>query len=144
MGLLLQLHDRVKVLVVDVSVDPEEALQDGLCHGHKVTLEGDTLQTRGHKEEEAIIKSNVYVSFSPSHCAEDRFSFTTGRAKVQEQPRHRCSSTCSPGLQVTFTGRSRHDWREAPTIETVTHNHVTAATCEAFICRKEISLCASS
>lgn len=32
MGLLLQLHDRVKVLVVDVSVDSEQTLQDGLCH----------------------------------------------------------------------------------------------------------------
>lgn len=31
-GLLLQLHDRVKVLVVDVSVDSEQALQDGLGH----------------------------------------------------------------------------------------------------------------
>lgn len=42
-GLLLQLHDWVKVLVVDVSVDSEQALQDGLCHWHKVSLEGDTL-----------------------------------------------------------------------------------------------------
>lgn len=41
-SLLLQLHDRVKVLVVDVGVDPEQALQDGLRHGHKVSLEGDT------------------------------------------------------------------------------------------------------
>lgn len=31
-GLLLQLHDGVKVLVVDVGVDPEQALQDGLRH----------------------------------------------------------------------------------------------------------------
>lgn len=45
-GLLLQLHDWVKVLVVDVSVDSEQALQDGLCHWHKVSLEGDTLVTR--------------------------------------------------------------------------------------------------
>lgn len=44
-GLLLQLHDWVKVLVVDVSIDSEQALQDGLCHWHEVSLEGDTLVT---------------------------------------------------------------------------------------------------
>ena len=48
-GLLLQLHDRVKVLVVDVSVDSEQPLQDGLRHRHKVSLEGDTLETRRRK-----------------------------------------------------------------------------------------------
>lgn len=42
-GLLLQLHDRVKVLVVDVGVDPEQALQDGLGHRHEVALEGHAL-----------------------------------------------------------------------------------------------------
>lgn len=31
-GLLLQLDDGVEVLVVDVSVDSEQALQDGLRH----------------------------------------------------------------------------------------------------------------
>lgn len=40
--LLLQLHHRVKVLVVDVSVHSEEALQDGLGHGHEVLGEGNT------------------------------------------------------------------------------------------------------
>lgn len=45
-GLLLQLHDRVKVLVVDVSVDSEQPLQDGLRHRHKVPLEGDALGAR--------------------------------------------------------------------------------------------------
>lgn len=40
-GLLLQLHDRVKVLVVNVSVDSEQALQNGLGHRHEVPLEGD-------------------------------------------------------------------------------------------------------
>lgn len=44
-GLLLQLHDGVKVLVVDVGVDSEQALQDGLRHGHKVALEGDAFGT---------------------------------------------------------------------------------------------------
>lgn len=44
-GLLLQLHDRVKVLVVDVGVDPEQPLQNRLGHGHEVTLEGDPLET---------------------------------------------------------------------------------------------------
>lgn len=45
-GLLLQLHDGVKVLVVDVGVDPEQTLQNGLRHRHKVTLKGHTLGTR--------------------------------------------------------------------------------------------------
>ena len=43
MSLLLKLHHRVKVLVVDVGVDPEQALQDGLSHRHEVPLEGHTL-----------------------------------------------------------------------------------------------------
>ena len=43
MGLLLELHDRVKVLVVDVGVHPEQTLQNGLRHRHEVTLEGDAL-----------------------------------------------------------------------------------------------------
>lgn len=42
-GLLLQLHHRVEVLMIDVSIDSEQALQDGLCHWHKVSLEGNTL-----------------------------------------------------------------------------------------------------
>lgn len=46
MGLLLQLHHRVKVLVVDVGVDPEQALQDGLSHRHEVPLERDTLRAK--------------------------------------------------------------------------------------------------
>ena len=47
-GFLLQLHHRVKVLVVDVSVDSKQALEDGLCHRHKVSLEGNTLQKEIH------------------------------------------------------------------------------------------------
>lgn len=45
-GLLLQLHDGVKVLVVDVGVDPEQTLQNGLCHRHKITLKGHALGTK--------------------------------------------------------------------------------------------------
>lgn len=45
-GLLLQLHHRVKVLMVDVGVDPEQALQDGLSHRHEVPLERDTLRAK--------------------------------------------------------------------------------------------------
>lgn len=44
-GLLLQLHDRVKVLVVDVSIDSEQALQDGLRHIQEVLLEWDACST---------------------------------------------------------------------------------------------------
>lgn len=46
MGLLLQLHDGVKVLVVDVGVDPEQTLQNGLRHRHKITLKGHALGTK--------------------------------------------------------------------------------------------------
>ena len=52
MGLLLELHDRVKVLVVDVGVHPEQTLQNGLRHRHEVTLEGDALsQQKKYREE---------------------------------------------------------------------------------------------
>lgn len=40
-SLLLQPHHRVEVLVVDVGVDPEQPLQDGLGHRHEVLGEGD-------------------------------------------------------------------------------------------------------
>lgn len=39
--LLLQLDNRVKVLMVDVSVNTEESLQNGLGHRHKVLWERD-------------------------------------------------------------------------------------------------------
>ena len=42
MGLLLQLHHRVEVLVVDVGVNPEQTLQDRLGNGHEVLGEGDS------------------------------------------------------------------------------------------------------
>lgn len=32
MGLFLQLHDRIKVLVVNMGIDSEQALENGLCH----------------------------------------------------------------------------------------------------------------
>jgi hypothetical protein len=34
------------VLVVDVGVDPEQALQDGLSHRHEVPLERDTFRAK--------------------------------------------------------------------------------------------------
>lgn len=42
----MQLHDGVKVLVVDVGVDPEQTLQNGLRHRHKITLKGHALGTK--------------------------------------------------------------------------------------------------
>lgn len=41
-GLLLQLHHRVKMLVVDVSVNPEQTLQDGFGHRHEVLRKWDS------------------------------------------------------------------------------------------------------
>ena len=48
-GLFLQLHDGVKVLVVDVGIHPEQALQDGLRHGHEVLREWHTYRTAGEQ-----------------------------------------------------------------------------------------------
>lgn len=50
-GLLLQLHDGVKVLVVDVGVNPEQALQNGLRHGHEVALKGNTLKKKKNEKK---------------------------------------------------------------------------------------------
>lgn len=50
-GLLLQLHHRVKVLVVDVSVDPEQTLQDGFGHRHEVLWKRDSCGTVNNKNE---------------------------------------------------------------------------------------------
>ncbi len=44
-GLLLQLHHRVKMLVVDVSVNPEQTLQDGFGHRHEVLRKGNPCGT---------------------------------------------------------------------------------------------------
>lgn len=41
-GLLLQVDDGVEVLVVDVGVDAEQPLQDGLGHRHEVLGERHT------------------------------------------------------------------------------------------------------
>lgn len=49
-GLLLQLHHRVKMLVVDVSVNPEQTLQDGFGHGHEVLGEGNSCGTEGGRK----------------------------------------------------------------------------------------------
>lgn len=48
-GLLLQLHDGVKVLVVDVRVNPEQPLQDGLRHRHEVALKGNAFEKKKRK-----------------------------------------------------------------------------------------------
>lgn len=75
-GLFLQLHDRVKVLVVDVSIDPEQALQNGLCHRHKVSLEGDTFRTRGHKRKAVqIIQNNNNNNITYTSIWKESWSF---------------------------------------------------------------------
>lgn len=38
----LKLHDRVEMLVVNMSVNPEQTLQDSLSHGHEVLGKRDT------------------------------------------------------------------------------------------------------
>lgn len=54
MRLLLQLDNRVKVLMVDVSVNTEESLQNGLGHRHKVLWERDPYKSQ---------KSNLKICF---------------------------------------------------------------------------------
>lgn len=49
-GLLLQLHHRVKMLVVDVSVNPEQTLQDGFGHRHEVLRKGNSCGTAGGRK----------------------------------------------------------------------------------------------
>lgn len=46
-GLLLQLHHRVKMLVVDVSVNPEQAFQDGFGHRHEILGKGNSCRGEG-------------------------------------------------------------------------------------------------
>lgn len=58
-SLLLQLHDRVKVLVVDVSVDSEQALQYGLCHRHEVSLKRDTLGEEENQDKCYNLRATV-------------------------------------------------------------------------------------
>lgn len=48
--LLLQLDNRVKVLVVDVSVNTEESLQNGLGHRHEVFWERDPYKCHTEKQ----------------------------------------------------------------------------------------------
>lgn len=60
-GFLLKLNDRVKVLVVDVSIDPKEALQDGLGHRHEVLGERNTWKGRAHDRQSANEqKTNIH------------------------------------------------------------------------------------
>ena len=56
MGLLLQLHHRVKMLVVDVSVNPEQTLQDGFGHRHEVLGKGHSCRTEGGVGGNADVK----------------------------------------------------------------------------------------
>jgi len=39
---LLKLHDRVKVLMINVGINSEQALQNSLGHRHEVLGEGNT------------------------------------------------------------------------------------------------------
>lgn len=49
-GLLLQLHHRVKMLVIDVSINSEQTLQDGFGHRHEVLGKGDSCMTAGGRK----------------------------------------------------------------------------------------------
>lgn len=68
-SLLLQLHHRVKVLVVDVSVDPEQALQDGFGHRHEVLWKRDSCGSVKNKNE--MIQYHFQIIF----CAQGRRMF---------------------------------------------------------------------
>lgn len=49
-GLLLQLHHRVKMLMVDMSINPEQTLQDGFSHRHEVLGKGNSCGTKGDEK----------------------------------------------------------------------------------------------
>lgn len=71
MGLLLQLHHRVKMLVVDVSVNPEQTLQDGFGHRHEVLGKGNTCGVKGHKKtymskKEHVLFQTALLVFQPT------------------------------------------------------------------------------
>lgn len=55
MGLLLQLDDGVKVLVVNVSVDAEQPLQDRLRHRHEVLWERDAWGTNARRRRKTTL-----------------------------------------------------------------------------------------
>lgn len=61
MSLLLKLHHRVKMLVVDVSVNPEQALQDGFGHRHEVLWKGDSCKKK-IKSHEKSFSNNIVLS----------------------------------------------------------------------------------
>jgi len=61
--LLLQLDNRVKVLVVDVSVNTEESLQNGLGHRHEVLWEGDTYKEVTQKNYLKMTLLRFFFSF---------------------------------------------------------------------------------
>lgn len=90
----LQLHDRIKMLVVDVGVYPEQTLQDGLCHCYKVSFKRDTY-LRG--EQCLIIKLVLY----PGHEIVYIFRCRTFDWLLYV-------SSVSPVILIL--GASRHDW----------------------------------
>lgn len=61
-GLLLQLHHRVKMLVVDVSVNPEETLQDGFGHRHEVLWKGNSCDTEGDRQMSTVGLDSVALN----------------------------------------------------------------------------------
>lgn len=99
MGLLLQLHDGVKVLVVDVGVDPEQTLQNGLRHRHKITLKGHAL---GTKEREG-------------------WCFKT---KKHQRARHAATLQSACENAAVCAGRPQHDLREAQRVMKATQQHL--------------------
>lgn len=66
-GLLLQLHHRVKMLVVDVSVNPEQTLQDGFGHRHEVLRKRNSCGTAGgrrsRRQEDFVLFQSLLSSY---------------------------------------------------------------------------------
>lgn len=58
-SLLLQLHHRVKMLVVDVSVNPEQTLQDGFGHRHEVLWKRDSCGKKLKRHEKSFSNNIV-------------------------------------------------------------------------------------
>lgn len=87
-GLLLQLHHGVKVLVVNMGINPEETLQNSLCHRHKVFGKWDTCN--GIHTDQSFIKSERGKSWChPDRLQQQAYTLTeTGNPKLSTHTPH--------------------------------------------------------
>lgn len=112
-GLLLQLHHRIKVLVINMGINSEQSLQNGLCHRHKVFGKWDTcnqicvlsisllLNSRFRHCYEQLQHTNTYVhKYKPISIY-----FSLKAKKKNPKPKYmRYPHTTSDCLRIVNTG----------------------------------------